>query len=303
MTILVTGSSGFLGSRLMKRLIENGKDVMAVGRRPPPPELKSHPRVEWLMLDIARDNFDPTRLQDIEAVVHLAGATLGASKDEALFLRANEVTTVRLFQALAKRTNRFIFASSQVVYGDACHIGVTEDFPLQPDGSAYACSKLNSENWLRWFQKQNGGNYLALRFCGFINGGGIVDYLIDQALSGDVIELYSRGVVRRDYLSSVDAVDVLVASLNCPLEPGFLPLNIGSGQAVSAHDLAMLVCEEVSSTSRIELIDTASPQGDFVFCIDRARQILDFNPSCLSDAVREYARQKKRELSENHKKN
>jgi UDP-glucose 4-epimerase len=299
--ILVSGASGFLGSRLVRRLVEDGFDVIAVARRPEPLEFESNPRVHWLVRDIEREGFDLADLPypHIDAVVHLAGATLGAGQDEALFLRANETTTVRLLQALAGRTDRFIFASSQVVYGDPRHIGVTEDFPLRPDGSAYACSKLNSENWLRWFQKRHGGSYLALRFCGFIDGGGIVDYLIDRALSGDVIELYSRGVVRRDYLSSVDAVDVLVAALNCSLEPGFLPLNIGSGQAVSALDLAKLVCEAVSSTSLIELLETPSQQGDFVFSIDRAKHVLDFNPTSLTDAVRQYACQKKIATIEN----
>lgn len=303
MAVLVSGASGFLGSRLVERLAGAGRDVIAVARRPAPLAFESHPRVSWLMRDIARDGFDPAGLPDIDAVVHLAGATLGAGKDEALFLRANEATTVRLFQALAEHTDRFVFVSSQVVYGDARHLAVTEEFPLQPDGSAYACSKLNSENWLRWFQKRHGGSYLALRFCGFIDGGGVVDYLIDRALSGEVIELYSRGVVRRDYLSSADAIDVLAAVLDCPVEPGFLPVNIGSGQAISALELAKLVCAEVGSLSRIELLAHPSPQGDFVFCIDRARQIFGFNPGCLADAVRNYAQYRKTLLRANDAKN
>ena len=290
MAVLVSGASGFLGSRLVERLAADGQEVVAVARRPAPPAFESNTRIHWLLRDIAEDGLNPAGLPGIEAVVHLAGATLGAGEDENLFLRANEQTTVRLFQTLADRTDRFVFASSQVVYGDARHLGVTEDFPLQPDGSAYACSKLNSENWLRWFQKCHGGQYLALRLCGFIDGGSIVDYLIDRALAGEPIELYSHGKVRRDYLPSAEGVDVLMAALKYRGEPGFLPVNIGSGQAVSAHELATLVCAELQSLSRIELRTTPSPQGDFVFCIDRARQLFGFRPSSFTDAVRRYAR-------------
>jgi nucleoside-diphosphate-sugar epimerase len=297
--VLVSGASGFLGSRLVERLVGDGMDVIAVARRPAPLIFESHPQVRWLVRDIAQDGFNTTGLPDIEAVIHLAGATLGAGKDEAFFLRANEATTVRLLQAIAERTDHFIFASSQVVYGDVRHLAVTEDFAVQPDGSAYACSKLNSENWLRWFQKHHGGRYLALRFCGFIDGGGVVDYLIEQALAGESIELYSQGVVRRDYLPSAEAVDVLVAALNYRGTPGFLPINIGSGQLFSTLELAKLVCAELASESRIELLNLPSPQGDFVFNIERARQILGFSPGSLADAVCRYAQHRKTQQQAN----
>ncbi len=292
MAVLVSGASGFLGRRLVERLAADGQDVVAVARRAVSAALGSNPKIRWVVRDIAQDGLKLAGLSDIEVVVHLAGATLGAGKDENLFLRANEQTTVRLFQAVADSTDRFVFASSQVVYGDARHLGVTEDFPLRPDGSAYACSKLNSENWLHWFQKRHGGQYLALRFCGFIDGGGIVDYLIDRALAGETIDLYSHGKVRRDYLPSDEAIDVLIAALKYQGQPGFIPVNVGSGQAVSAYELATLVCAELNSSSRIELRSNPSPQGDFAFCIDRARQLFDFRPGNLTDAVRRHARRR-----------
>jgi nucleoside-diphosphate-sugar epimerase len=293
--ILVSGASGFLGSRLVKRLAADGREVVGLARRSVPQELRSDTRIRWLTRDIAQDGLDVSVLPEIDAVVHLAGATLGAGTDEAMFLRANEQTTVRLCQALADRTEHFVFASSQVVYGNACHLAVTEDFPLRPGASAYACSKVNSENWLRWFQQRHGGQYLALRFCGFIEGGGIVDYLIDQALAGQSIELYSRGAVRRDYLPVLEAIEVLVSALTYRGSSGFTPVNLGSGQAVSAHELAGLICTELQSLSQIELRDSPSPQGDFVFNIDLARALFGFQPGRLVDAVRYYAQQRQEE--------
>lgn len=290
MAVLVSGASGFLGSRLVQQLAADGYEVIAVARRPPPSSLASSARVRWVIRDISRDGLDLKGLPDIEAVVHLAGATLGAGKDELNFLHANEQATVRLCQAVSDRTNRFVFASSQVVYGNACNLRVTEEFPLHPHGSAYACSKLNSENWLRWFQHRHGGQYVALRLCGFVDGGGIIDYLIDQALAGAPIELFSRGRVCRDYLPSSDGVGALIAAVRCHAAPGFLPINIGSEQSISAHDLARIVCREVGSSSKIVLSDTAAPQGDFVFSVERARQLLNFQPSALDAAIQRYAR-------------
>lgn len=290
MAVIVTGASGFLGSRLVERLVADERDVIAIARNFVPATYAENPRIKWIVRDIAQEGLDLDDFPVIEAVVHLAGATLGAGNDENLFLLANEQVTVRLLQAIANRTNRFIFASSQVVYGNANHLAVTEDFQTQPDGSAYACSKLNGENWLRWFQKRYGGQYIVMRFCGFIDGGGIVDYLIDQALAGRDIELFSEGKVRRDYLPVNEAIDAIMTALNCLDSPGFLPVNIGSGQLVSAHQLAMIICEELQSPSQIKLLTKSSPQDDFVFCIDKAKQLLNFHPGDLIDAVRQYAK-------------
>ncbi len=297
MAVLVSGASGFLGRQLVERLARQGQNVVAVARRSAPAALRSNPRIHWIVRDIARDGLELRDLPPIESVVHLAGATLGAGRDEDNFLRANEQTTVRLCQALTGRTLRFVFASSQVVYGDACDLAVTEDFPLKPESSAYACSKINSESWLRWFHARQSGQFIALRLCGFIDGGGLVDYLIDRALTGDQIELYSHGKVRRDYLPSVEGVDALVAALNYSGEPGFLPVNIGSGQAVSAYDLATAVCTQLKSSSRIELLAKSAPQGDLVFCIERARRLFDFQPRNLMDAVIRYAERRQQQAN------
>ncbi len=292
MVVFVSGATGFIGSRLVERLVADGQDVIALTRCFAEKPLVSDPRIKWITRDITQDGLDLNGLPDIDAVVHLAGATLGGAKDENSFLCANEQTTVRLLEALVHRTNRFICASSQVVYGDVGNLAVTEDFQLRPDGSAYACSKFNSENWLRWFHKRHGGQYIVMRFCGFIDGGGIVDYLIDQALTGGDIELFSEGKVHRDYLPVDEAVNAILVALNYFGPPSFLPINIGSGQAVTAYDLALAICTELESSSQIKLINKASPQGDFVFCIDRAKKILNFQPCDLIEAVRQYAKKR-----------
>ncbi len=291
MAILVSGASGFLGSRLVARLAEEGRDVIALARRERPDSLAKKSQVQWLRCDLTQQDWRSAlpRLPHLEAVVHLAGATLGAGQDECAFLHRNEHTTVSLLQALADRCEQVVHASSQVVYGDARHLAVDESFPLRAEGSAYALSKLNSENWLQWFQKRHGGRYWALRFCGFVDGGGIVDYLINQALNEEAIELYGLGEVRRDYLHSSDGMDALVKAVDCQAAVGVTPVNIGSGQAVSAKELAQEVCTTLQSASEIHLRPAPSPQGDFVFSIARARQLLNFQPGDLKAAVRQHA--------------
>jgi len=289
MAILITGALGFLGSRLAERLTKEGQDIIALVRRVPSQIRYSKSNIHWIEHDLSQGRFELSSLKKVDAVVHLAGIKACAEDGVDAFFVGNEQSTVNLLQSVSGKTDLFIFASSQMVYGNTKHIAVTEDFPLRPHDSAYGCSKVNSENWMRLFQERNGGRYLALRFCGFIDGGGFVDYLIDQVLLKRIIQLNGNGSVYRDYLSSTDGIEALVAAINYSGPTGFIPINIGSGQQLSTLQLAELVCDELKSKSQIELKDEPPPKENFVFCIDRAVRLLNFRPSKLSDAVQRYA--------------
>jgi nucleoside-diphosphate-sugar epimerase len=293
MRLLVTGAAGFLGRRLVDRLVALGHDVLAIDRNVVPDELASTRGVVWLQRDIARDSLESDDLAGVETVFHLAGATLGAGQDEWRFLGANEATTVRLLQACAGSARTVVVASSQVVYGDAKCIGVTEEFPLLVTGSAYACSRVNSENWVRWFERKHGGLYLVLRFSGFVEGGGAIDYMIGRALKNAPIELFSRGTVRRDYLAVGRGIEAMIGALAYRGPTGVVPINVGSGQALSSFELAELICAELGSTSEIVRSSAPAPQADFVFDIQRARAYLGFDPGDLRDAVRAHAQRGK----------
>jgi UDP-glucose 4-epimerase len=303
MTILVVGATGFLGSRLVERLANEGRDIIAVCRRPDAAGLISKSNVRWVCCDLVRDEINATDFPSIDTIVHLAGGFLvggakaGQEPNENMLLMSNEQITVKLLQTFANTVDKFIVASSQVVYGTQNNLSVTESFPFKPPSTAYACSKVNSENWIRFFQHQYGGQYLVLRFTGFIDGGGIVDYIIDQALEDTPIELYSEGRVCRDYIPSSEGVDALVAALDYRGDPGFVPINIGSGHVVNSYELAKLICDALQSKSTIVFSSKMAPQDDFVYSIDKARQLLDFQPGNLSKAIQLYARQRQLQVN------
>jgi nucleoside-diphosphate-sugar epimerase len=201
------------------------------------------------------------------------------------------MVTFNLLNQLSGLCSNFIYASSQVVYGDVCSLDVREEFSLDVSESAYACSKVNSENWLRWFQKKTGGTYLSLRFCGFIDGGGLIDYILDMACKDKDIELFSSGEIVRDYLSSDDAIMALSNAINCieALASEFIPINIGSGQLISSIEIAELVCIVTNSDSSIIKLDRKGPQGDFILNNTKARKLLNFQPHNLVEEINKYS--------------
>ncbi len=289
-TVVISGATGFLGKKLLAELSNTNVRIVALYRSEIPNLLRSVGNIEWIMTDLADPAVDLLIPYDIDVVVHLAGATLSPDKNETTFFRSNEIATFNLLNQLSGKCSNFIYASSQVVYGDLCSLDVKENSPLDVTESAYACSKVNCENWLRWFQKKAGGTYLSLRFCGFIDGGGLIDYIMNMAYQSKDIELFSNGQIVRDYLSSNDATKVFCNALDVinTLSNDFIPINIGSGQIISATEIAELICREINSNSAIIKLGQKGPQGDFVFNISKAREILNFNPANLIEEITKY---------------
>lgn len=295
MSVLVTGASGFLGCPLVESLTEAGCQVIAVGRGTIPKRLSTIANLEWVERDIAKDGLIADVVSSADVVFHLAGAKdFNEERDECLFIEANEKLTIRLIQACSRFKKKVIFASSQMVYGDPDKIFVTEDFPLMGmDSTPYACSKINTENWLRCMQKNHGGSIISLRFCGFLDGGGNIDYMIDRALHDESIELFSKGMVCRDYLTIEKAVEAFLLAAAYHSNAGFEVFNIGSGKAVSTYELAKLICAELGSRSEIVLSDRKAPRANFVFNLEKAVNHLGFVPEDLRASISAYAMKRK----------
>jgi nucleoside-diphosphate-sugar epimerase len=273
--------------------------VTAVARAPMPTAFARHADVRWIQRDILRDGLAAVDVRGVDTVFHLAATKeLGAGQDEGLLVDANERLTIAVVRATAGIARRFIHASTQMVYGDPGSIAVTEDFPLRgSDSSPYACSKVNAENWLRCLHAGHGASFVLLRFCGFVEGGGNIDYMIRQALRDAPITLFAQGAVRRDYLSAASGIEAFVAAASHEPASAFDAFNIGSGDAISTLEIARTVCDAVGSRSEIVLTDDPAPRKDFVFDVGRARRVLDFRPEPLLNAVRAHARHRQLSLA------
>lgn len=143
-TVLLTGATGLVGSRLLPRLVEAGFDCRALVRR----DLDLPPRTTAVRGDLD----DPASLREavegVDAVVHLAA--LFRTGDEDAIWRANRDGTQHLIDAVKAHAPqaRFVMASTSNVYdADALRPG-REDDPATPT-AAYPASKLAAEALLR----------------------------------------------------------------------------------------------------------------------------------------------------------
>lgn len=158
MRVLVTGADGFVGRSLVRRLLDDGREVFGAVRPGAVPGLEAFTEeeraaVRWLSLELA-DAASVTACFDrpLDAVVHLAGIASGAEAlaDAGVAWTVNAAGTARVVDALARARRRdqidpvVLVISTAEVYGRGAPVPRRETDHVAPC-SPYAASKVGAE--------------------------------------------------------------------------------------------------------------------------------------------------------------
>jgi nucleoside-diphosphate-sugar epimerase len=146
--MLVTGSTGFIGSHLVPRLVERGDHVRCLVRGPQRPEQFAGLAVDYVQGDVAQNQPLDAIVAGSDVVYHLGGVNLAPRA--AAYHQVNAEGTRRLAEACARqpRPPVFIYVSSLAAVGPApLDQPLTEECPAHPV-SAYGRSKLAAERFL-----------------------------------------------------------------------------------------------------------------------------------------------------------
>jgi nucleoside-diphosphate-sugar epimerase len=140
--VLVTGASGFLGSAVVRRAVEEGIKVRALSRRTGP----AAEGVEWRSADIRDPKALDEALQGVDGVIHAAGlAHVFRDPDPTAFTSVNEIGTINVAEASARaKIRHLVLVSSVSVYGPHAAASCDEAAPCRPEGP-YAISKYRAE--------------------------------------------------------------------------------------------------------------------------------------------------------------
>ncbi len=275
---LVTGGSGFIGSRLVGTLVEQGAAVTVADLRPFPDT-----RVRNVTGDLAgHDVREAAFADEPEVVVHLAAVTsvLRSMEDPAGTHRANvEVTAGLLELARLHGAAGFVLASTNAVTGDVGSRPISESVPPRPL-TPYGATKAAAEMLLSGYSASYGLAGAALRFANVYGPGmarkdSFVPRLMRAAAEGRGVQIYGDGGQLRDYVHVDDVVQAILLALRTR-HTG--PLVIGSGRSESVHDLVAAAREVTGAPIPVEHVPAKQGEMPAVVLDIAAARALGYEP-------------------------
>lgn len=295
MRALVTGAAGFIGSHLVERLVADGASVIGVDSFTPYYSLEQKrdnirraqgfPNYTFLEEDLATARLEPL-LDGVDVVFHLAAqAGVRASWDRGFsdYVVANIGVTQRLLEAARHLPlQRFVYASSSSVYGDAASYPTSEDVLPAPH-SPYGVTKLAGEHLVTLYDKNWGLPTTSLRYFSVYGPRQRPDMglhkLIDAGLSGDAFPLYGDGKQVRDFTYVGDVVDATVLSAGAEIERATV-VNVAGGSSVRLGEVVDMVAALLARDIKVDW--QPEQPGDVRrtgAVTDAARRVLGWQPA------------------------
>jgi UDP-glucuronate 4-epimerase len=296
---LVTGGAGFIGSNLIRNLLNNepGLQITCIDNFDPfyprsikefnISEFKDNPSFRLINTDLGET--PGTELADlipgpVDVIVHLAAkAGVRPSIENPLsYQQANVIGLQNMLDfAKLKGIKQFVFASSSSVYGINDHYPWKEEEKLMPI-SPYASTKLSGEMLGHVYHKLFGIRFLALRFFTVYGPGQRPDLAIHKftknIMAGKPIPVFGDGSTSRDYTYVDDTVQGIIGAIHYD-KTDFEIINLGNHYTISLKELIEGI-EEV--TGKKAIVDQQPDQpGDVprTFAdISKAHRLLGYQP-------------------------
>lgn len=291
MNILVTGGCGFIGSHLVRRLVQEDYKVVVVdnlctGKLETINDLVESKKVRFIKGDIRLPKLAKQATNDIDAVFHLA-ALIDAREsveDPITYYFTNVLGTVSMLQASIKNgIKRFLFASTAAVYGDAKSLPLREDSPAKPI-NPYGESKLLAESYVKRLGKASNLRSVILRIFNVYGSkqhsaySGVINNFIKRLSEGHSPIIYGDGKQTRDFVHIDDVVDAFLLTLS--QDGRGETFNIASGQATSIKELAEIMIRLAGNGINNAIYEDAV-EGDIMYSyadISKAKCILEYKP-------------------------
>ena len=226
MRIAVTGAGGFIGTALVRQLLESGESVFGFVKRAPEDRAR-HPHMKWIVSDLERTPPSASRLVGSSVLVHLAGRAhvtcKSDSESRAAFWRSNVWVTKNLAtQARDVGVKRFVFVSSIGVYGRSLVSGLDaiESTALDPV-DPYAVSKRDAEIAVNETLCGSEVEVVIIRPALVVGSAapGNLARLAKLIQMGVPLPIPSGGNAR-SYVSLLNLIDLIVLCIKCPRASG-----------------------------------------------------------------------------------
>jgi len=297
--MLVTGGAGFIGSNIVKLLLDKGHTVavldnLSSGYRC---NLDPFPQVRFIEGDVRDPDTVSQAVEGTEAIFHLA-ASVGNTRSIEHPLEDSEINvlgTLRVLEAARHvGVRKVVFSSSAGIFGELKTLPIREDHPVEPD-SPYGASKLAAEKLCLAYAKLYPLECVCLRYFNVYGPnqrydayGNVIPIFAHRMLHGEPLIIYGDGEQTRDF---VNVRDVAQANYQAALSNGVSgAFNIASGTRITINRLAELMCQASGIPATIE--HGPPRQGDVrhsLADISAAREAFGYAPTVgLGEGLAEY---------------
>ena len=303
MKILVTGGAGYIGSFMVKRLLEKGDEVVVLDSLERGHKEAIDSRAQLVVGNLLDGEFVAKVLEEdkFDGVIHFAGyISMGESmKDPYIYFQDNVFGSLNLIEELVKNgQNNIIFSSTAGVYGNPIKVPIPEDHPKNPE-NPYGESKLMVEKILNWYAKTKNLNAIALRY---FNAAGaaldgsmgelhepeshIIPNIMKAVKAKQPFKLFGNdyntkdGTCVRDYIHVLDLVEAHVLALNkLKNKSGFDVYNVGTGNGYSNREVVDMVRKVTGLDFKVDEIERRPGDADSLIAdSSRIKNELGFSP-------------------------
>jgi nucleoside-diphosphate-sugar epimerase len=264
MRYVVTGAAGFIGSQLLRALLELGHDATGwdafTDYYEPALKEENARGLPVERVDLTQDVLD---LDRVDGVFHLAGQPGVKSFGDVfpIYVRHNVLASQRLFEAAVAAGARTVFASSSSIYGDAASYPTPEDTVPRPL-SPYGMTKLACEHLAYAYRHEFGLDCVTLRYFTIFGPRQRPDMAFARMVAclgeGRPFELFGDGTQSRSFTYVDDAVGATIAAMDRGASGSVL--NVGGGTEVSM----LQAIEALGSIAgrRLEIVRSPRRRGD-----------------------------------------
>jgi nucleoside-diphosphate-sugar epimerase len=246
---LVTGGAGFIGSTLVRKLLDQGErvrgaDNFSTGRRENLAGVLD--RIELLEGDLADEAVARKAVAGVDYVLHEAAipSVPRSIEDPMASNRANITATLNMLVAARDaRAKRFVYASSSSAYGDSEVLPKVETQPDNPI-SPYALTKLTGEKYAVIFHRIYGLSTVSLRYFNVFGPrqdpnspySAVISKFVTAALQGHRPTVHGDGEQSRDFTFVENVVSANLLACQAEGVSGMV-FNVGTGERHSLNEL------------------------------------------------------------------
>ena len=266
MNIVITGGSGFVGSYLCEKLINDGHEIIVVDNL----LTGSTENISHLMQNenfsfIEHDVQNHIEIENkVDYVLHFASAASPKAYTEhpVNTLKAGSVGTINTLGLAKKHDAEYLLASTSEVYGDPLISPQTEEYwgNVNPNGerSMYDEAKRFAEAAVATYSRSYDLKTKIVRIFNTygprmqLNDGRVVTNFIVQALKNENITIYGDGSQTRSFSYVEDTVAGIISLMNSSEYDVF---NIGNPNEMTVGQLAEKIIELTDSTSEIKYLE------------------------------------------------